>query len=523
MAPPHAPHHTPHTTGGAHWAAPAQAARNKHTGEKVAIKHIDRVFADKADTVRIIRELRFLRLLKHPNIIGVVDVLLPQQRTSFDDIYIVFELLDTDLAHMIRSKTKYDETHRQWLIYQLLAGLKHIHGANVFHRDLKPGNVLLNADCDLKICDFGLARCNFPDQKHAVFWTDYVATRWYRAPELICSYYTKYTTAIDIWSVGCIFAELMRRKPLFPGHNVYHQLDLITDLLGKPTDEEIDKVRSDKARDYLKSLQYKPPRDLTPLFPGVDPLAIDLLGRMLTFDPDKRITGQEALQHAYFAKFRGMAMPSEVPPTMMAEEFAWETQDRSLSVARLREILFTEIEAYHPELASMSYAPSAGLQVRDQIQALDRGDKPSAGAMSMPAAATRPLYESAERMAAQGQIPIPGGQAVGGGGGGGGDDMMDGMMDGDLQGDAGEFDMMGGGEDMSLDEQPALPQTMSAADMAKLAQASSAAQLDPNVRFSIAVQAAASAASVAAMLRLLWLSSWCYRYSRQWYTARPTH
>ena len=242
------------------------AARNKHTGEKVAIKHIDRVFADKADTVRIIRELRFLRLLKHPNIIGVVDVLLPQQRTTFDDIYIVFELLDTDLAHMIRSKTKYDETHRQWLIYQLLAGLKHIHGANVFHRDLKPGNVLLNADCDLKICDFGLARCNFPDQKHAVFWTDYVATRWYRAPELICSYYTKYTTAIDIWSVGCIFAELMRRKPLFPGHNVYHQLDLITDLLGKPLDEEIEKVRSEKARDYLNSLQFKPPRDLTPLF-----------------------------------------------------------------------------------------------------------------------------------------------------------------------------------------------------------------------------------------------------------------
>ena len=243
------------------------AARNKHTGEKVAIKHIDRVFADKADTVRIIRELRFLRLLKHPNIIGVVDVLLPQQRTTFDDIYIVFELLDTDLAHMIRSKTKYDETHRQWLIYQLLAGLKHIHGANVFHRDLKPGNVLLNADCDLKICDFGLARCNFPDQKHAVFWTDYVATRWYRAPELICSYYTKYTTAIDIWSVGCIFAELMRRKPLFPGHNVYHQLDLITDLLGKPLDEEIEKVRSEKARDYLNSLQFKPPRDLAPLFP----------------------------------------------------------------------------------------------------------------------------------------------------------------------------------------------------------------------------------------------------------------
>ena len=116
---------------------------------------------------------------------------------------------------MIRSKTKYDETHRQWLIYQLLAGLKHIHGANVFHRDLKPGNVLLNADCDLKICDFGLARCNFPDQKHAVFWTDYVATRWYRAPELLCGRPT-YGDTVDSWALGCVAAEMVGRQALLP-------------------------------------------------------------------------------------------------------------------------------------------------------------------------------------------------------------------------------------------------------------------------------------------------------------------
>ena len=129
----------------------------------------------------------------------------------------------------------------------------------------------------------------------------HMVARWYRPPEIILNS-NSYDNKVDIWSIGCIFAELMRRKPLFPGHNVYHQLDLITDLLGKPTDEEIDKVRSDKARDYLKSLQFKPARDLTPLFPGVDPLAIDLLERMLTFDPDKRITGQEALQHAYLLR-----------------------------------------------------------------------------------------------------------------------------------------------------------------------------------------------------------------------------
>jgi serine/threonine protein kinase len=146
------------------------AAQNRQTQEKVAIKHIDRVLADKADTIRIIRELRFLRLLQHPNIIAVRDVLLPSQRTVFDSIYIVFELLDTDLSHLIRSKTKYDEVHiqvrchtfclatsnanpslSQWLLYQLFAGLRHIHAANVFHRDLKPGNILVNANCDLKV------------------------------------------------------------------------------------------------------------------------------------------------------------------------------------------------------------------------------------------------------------------------------------------------------------------------------------------------------------------------------------
>jgi serine/threonine protein kinase len=128
------------------------AGRNRSTGEKVAIKHIDRVFADKADTVRIIRELRFLRLLRHPNIVAVSEVLIPQREKTFDDIFIVTELLDTDLAHLIKSKTKYDDIHTRWLLFQLLRGLKHIHAASVYHRDLKPGNLLLNANCDLKIC-----------------------------------------------------------------------------------------------------------------------------------------------------------------------------------------------------------------------------------------------------------------------------------------------------------------------------------------------------------------------------------
>ena len=116
--------------------------------------------------------------------------------------------------------------------------------AKVFHRDLKPKNILANSDCKLKVCDFGLARPSFNDMPTTIFWTDYVATRWYRAPELCGSFFAKYSPAIDIWSIGCIFAEILLGKPLFPGRNVVHQLELITDLLGTPSPQVVAKVRA---------------------------------------------------------------------------------------------------------------------------------------------------------------------------------------------------------------------------------------------------------------------------------------
>jgi len=113
----------------------------------------------------------------------------------------------------------------QYFLYQLLRGLKYVHSANVLHRDLKPSNLLVNANCDLKIADFGLARIT----SETDFMTEYVVTRWYRAPELLlnCS---EYTSAIDVWSVGCIFGEIMTREPLFPGKDYVHQLRLITEV-----------------------------------------------------------------------------------------------------------------------------------------------------------------------------------------------------------------------------------------------------------------------------------------------------
>ena len=122
---------------------------------------------------------------------------------------------------------------------------------------MKPKNILAKADCKLKICDFGLGRVSFNDAPSAIFWTDYVATRWYRAPELCGSFFTKYTPAIDIWSIGCIFTEMLTGKALFPGKNVVHQLDIMTYMLGTPSTETLSRIRNEQARRYLSNMWKK--------------------------------------------------------------------------------------------------------------------------------------------------------------------------------------------------------------------------------------------------------------------------
>lgn len=159
-----------------------------------------------------------------------------------------------------------------------------MHTANVLHRDLKPSNLLLNASCDLKICDFGLARTG----SEKGFMTEYVVTRWYRAPELLLSQ-EEYTSAIDVWSVGCIFAELLARKPLFAGKDYIHQLKLIIGVIGSPDEDDLMFIHSQKARSYIRSLPYTPRMPLARLFPRANPLALNLIDRMLVFDPKKRI------------------------------------------------------------------------------------------------------------------------------------------------------------------------------------------------------------------------------------------
>ncbi|XVF64988.1 hypothetical protein PTKIN_Ptkin09bG0210800 [Pterospermum kingtungense] len=248
---------------------------------------------------------------------------------------------------VIKANDDLTPEHYQFFLYQLLRGLKYIHTANVFHRDLKPKNILANADCKLKICDFGLARVAFNDTPTAIFWTDYVATRWYRAPELCGSFFSKYTPAIDIWSIGCIFAELLTGKPLFPGKNVVHQLDLMTDLLGTPSAEAIARVRNEKARRYLSSMRKKKPIPLSQKFPNADPLALRLLERMLAFEPKDRPTAEEALADPYF---KGLAKVEREPSAQPVTKMEFEFERRRITKEDVRELIYREILEYHPKM-----------------------------------------------------------------------------------------------------------------------------------------------------------------------------
>ncbi|KAH7331642.1 hypothetical protein KP509_20G045300 [Ceratopteris richardii] len=273
--------------------------------------------------------------------------MLPPSPREFKDIYVVFELMESDLHQVIKANDDLTPEHYQFFLYQLLRAMKYIHTANVFHRDLKPKNVLANADCKLKICDFGLARVAFNDAPSTIFWTDYVATRWYRAPELCGSFFSKYTTAIDIWSIGCIFAEVLSGKPLFPGKNIVHQLDLITDLLGTPSPDSIARVRNDKARRYLSSMRKKPAVPLTQKFPNADPLAANLLERLIAFDPKDRPTAEQALADPYF---KGLAKVDREPSCQPISKMEFEFERRRLTKDTVRDLIYREILEYHPQM-----------------------------------------------------------------------------------------------------------------------------------------------------------------------------
>lgn len=326
------------------------SAYDKKTRKYVAVKKVDQVFETITDAKRMLREIKLLESMKHENVTSLYDVILPpnQSYRKYNSVIVVMDLMDTDLHHIIYSKQNLSIDHRRYFIYQILRAMKYIHSANILHRDLKPSNILVNSNCDLKICDFGLARIHNPQAQRAEgndqeFMSEYVTTRWYRAPEVLLTS-GQYGAELDIWSVGCIFAELILKKPLFPGKSTLNQLSVINERIGSPTDNDLSSITNIKARKYMKSLPQRPMVDWGQLLKGASLEEIDLIKKMLEWDQSKRISAEEAIEHQYFMKLHD---PMDEPITYPLEPYDFERN--GITEHEMRKNLWNEVKNFHGE------------------------------------------------------------------------------------------------------------------------------------------------------------------------------
>ncbi|KAG8347739.1 Protein kinase domain [Trypanosoma vivax] len=272
-------------------------ALDRVTGTMVALKKVYDAFGNRQDAQRTYREVMLLSTLDMDTTVRLLKVI---RSANGIDLYLVFELAETDLSAVLRHNMM-EPIQKQYVAYQIVRVVATLHARGVIHRDLKPANILLNSDCSIKLGDFGLARC-VDVRGESKNLTEYIATRWYRSPEVLVKSST-YTTAMDMWAVGCILGEMFTASPLFMGNSTLHQITLIIGALGEPTREDLDSLGSDETWPLMDTL---PPIESDPLQEKLGecvPDAADLIGKLIVFNPRKRLTAREVLHHPYLAPF----------------------------------------------------------------------------------------------------------------------------------------------------------------------------------------------------------------------------
>jgi len=243
-----------------------------------------------------IREIAILKELKHKNIVGLDDVIMTNGLTDHPGLYLVFKMMDCDLKKLMKyAGGRLNLAITKQILYQILEGVDFLHENKVFHRDLKPENVLVSReDLRIKICDFGLARTVHQPLRP---YTQEVLSLWYRAPEM-CISNRHYSVGVDTWAIGCIFAEMVSGRPLFPAKQPSELLLLIVKVLGNPPSEFV--YMPPELKQVMKNISNVKSTDLKDLIPGLDKDGLDLLKRLLCLNPLARLTCKQALSHPFF-------------------------------------------------------------------------------------------------------------------------------------------------------------------------------------------------------------------------------
>eukprot|EP00607_Mallomonas_marina_P007496 CAMPEP_0182417084 /NCGR_PEP_ID=MMETSP1167-20130531/1500_1 /TAXON_ID=2988 /ORGANISM="Mallomonas Sp, Strain CCMP3275" /LENGTH=632 /DNA_ID=CAMNT_0024590377 /DNA_START=110 /DNA_END=2009 /DNA_ORIENTATION=- len=344
-------------------------AFDKVRNENIAIKRIRPFANDEWDARHTLREIRLMKLLgSHPNIISLHDLSVFEEKA---ELYMMMELMDCDLHRIIQSKQPLNDLHFKCFAKQMLEGIRAMHSVGVFHRDLKPGNILVSKDCQLRITDFGLARfmddLTLAGQNEKNPMTEYVVTRWYRCPELLLAPQRPYSEAVDIWSVGCILGELLHRKPLFPGKSHANQIQLILEVRGYNSPEDIGFPLSSEASSFLDRRCQYTGVPLRSFIPEASNEAVEMLDALLNLNPAKRPSAAQALADDYLRDAQVLCDYDSVSLIRPDREF-FEFEQEKFSLEELREMVYHEVRTPCGPYVSSRLTKSGGMEVEPANQ-----------------------------------------------------------------------------------------------------------------------------------------------------------
>ncbi|CAB3400662.1 unnamed protein product [Caenorhabditis bovis] len=340
--------------------------------DKVAIKKIGHASATPTLARRTLREIRVLRFIDHPNIVNLRDIFRTKGPLG-TDVYLVMDLMEGNLHHLIYGEPEpLDENLIVDFLVQLLRGLQYLHAASIAHRDLKPSNLLVNSDGVLRIADFGMAklaeverRTDDPDE-HCFYMTQHVATLPYRAPELLFVM-PEHSTAVDMWAVGCIFAEMVLKRELFGGRSVQNQIKFLLQVFGRPSQKIIDKIRCDRTKKLIEDFSLEV--DLTweeLLFcktRGNNQIffdcceAVDFIKKLLRVDAFERMKVNEAVTHPYIKRFYTENTKQPTCPFKVKRDMAMV---ENLDHEQLSEVLCNDVKSAENHYQEFNTTGSTG-------------------------------------------------------------------------------------------------------------------------------------------------------------------